>query len=80
MERLIKLIWDFKGLSSQQIAKHHAIHLKEYGIIEKLPEISIGFETISDMHSIAYMVVSEENMIKVRDVLKPHRGTSFEEK
>jgi hypothetical protein len=26
------------------------------------------------MYAIAFMVVSEENMIAVRDTLKPHRG------
>ena len=79
MSRKIKLIWDFRGESSAKTAEHHEIHLKEYIAIQKL-EINItGFKIISEMHAIAYMVVNEENMIKVRDALKPHRGEVYQE-
>jgi hypothetical protein len=30
------------------------------------------------MYAIAFMVVTDENMIQVRDALKPHRGELFE--
>jgi hypothetical protein len=80
MPRKIKLIWDFRGEVAAKTAEHHEIHLKEYIQIEKF-EINItGFEIINELHSIAYMVVSDENMIQVRDALKPHRGEIFEEK
>jgi hypothetical protein len=29
------------------------------------------------MHAIAFMVVTDENMIAVRDKLKPHRGEIY---
>ncbi len=29
------------------------------------------------MHAIAFMVVDENDMIKFRDVLKPHRGEVY---
>jgi hypothetical protein len=29
------------------------------------------------MQAIAFMVVTDENMIQVRDALKPHRGELF---
>lgn len=29
------------------------------------------------MHAIAWMVVNDQNMIQVRDALKPHRGELF---
>jgi hypothetical protein len=80
MSRQTKLIWDFLGEVAAKTAEHHEIHLKEYIQIEKF-EINItGFEIINELHSIAYMVVSDENMIQVRDALKPHRGEIFEEK
>ena len=78
MSRKIKLIWDFRGPSAAKTAEHHEIHLKEYIGIEKLPLNITGFKIINDMHAIAFMVVSEENMIAVRDALKPHRGEVFE--
>jgi hypothetical protein len=30
------------------------------------------------MHAVAFMVVTDETMIQVRDALKPHRGELFE--
>lgn len=73
----IKLIWDFRGPASAKTAEHHEIHLKQYIIAEKLLPNITGFETFGEMHSIAFMVVTNENMILVRDALKPHRGEIF---
>jgi hypothetical protein len=77
--RKIKLIWDFRGPSAKKTAEHHEVHLREYVIIEKLPLNITGFETINEMHAIAYMVVTDDFMIPVRDALKPHRGELFNE-
>ncbi|SHI99676.1 hypothetical protein [Flavobacterium terrae] len=74
----IKLIWDFRGPAAPKTAEHHEIHLKEYITIEKLPINITGFEVISDMHAIAWMVVNDNYMIQVRDALKPHRGEIYE--
>ena len=77
MERRIKLIWDFRGPASAKTAEHHEIHLKEYTVIEKLPINITGFEIRNDMHAIAFMVVTDDNMIEVRDSLKPHRAELY---
>ena len=74
MSRQIKLIWDFRGPASAKTAEHHEIHLKEYISIEKLPITLTGFEIKNEMHAIAFMVVTDEHMIQVRNILKPHRG------
>jgi len=76
--RKIKLIWDFRGPAAAKTAEHHEIHLKEYIAIEKLPLNITGFQVLNDMHAIAFMVVTDENMIGVRDALKPHRGEIYE--
>jgi hypothetical protein len=76
--RKIKLIWDFKGLDASKIAEHHEIHLKEYITNEKLPYNITGFEIKNELYAIAYMVVTDEHMISVRDALKPHRGELYE--
>ncbi len=76
--RQIKLIWDFRGETAAKTAKHHEIHLKEYIDIEKFPVIITGFEIKNEMHAIAFMVVSDDNMIQVRDALKPHRGEIYQ--
>ena len=73
----IKLIWDFRGPAAAKTAEHHEIHLKEYITIEKFLLNITGFEIINDMYAIAFMVVTDENMIQVRDALKPHRGEIY---
>lgn len=75
--RKIKLIWDFRGEASAKTAEHHEIHLKEYIVIQKLPINITGFEIKNEIHAIAFMVVTDEIMIQVRDALKPHRGEVF---
>jgi hypothetical protein len=74
MTKEIKLIWDFRGADASAIAKHHAIHLREYAAENKLAQKPIGAEAVTPMHSIAFIVVDEPQMIVVRDALKPHRG------
>ncbi|HYD90293.1 MAG TPA: hypothetical protein VEA37_02260 [Flavobacterium sp.] len=76
--RKIKLIWDFRGPAAARTAEHHEKHLKEYIAIEKLPLNITGFDVIIDMHAIAWMVVTDDYMITVRDALKPHRGELYE--
>lgn len=78
MSKKIKLIWDFRGQAAAKTAEHHEIHLKEYIIAENYDLNSTGFEIINDMYAIAYMVVEEKDMIKFRNILKPHRGEYFE--
>jgi hypothetical protein len=78
--RKIKLIWDFRGEASAKTAEHHLIHLNEYLEKEKIILEKTGFEIINEMHAIAFIVVEEQDMIRFRDVLKPHRGEFFEPK
>lgn len=77
MARQIKMIWDFKGPASGKTAQHHEIHLKEYIAAEKLPLSITGFETFGEMQAIAFMVVTDEFMIPIRDALKPHRAEIY---
>ncbi len=77
MDRKIKLIWDFRGPVASETAEHHEKHLKEFIAIEELTLNITGFEIVNEMHSLAYMVVEDKNMITVRDTLKPHRGEVY---
>lgn len=74
MQRKIKVIWDFRGSTSAKVAEHHVAHLKEYISQENLLINTIDFEIITDFHSIAYMVVTDELLLQIRDNLKPHRA------
>jgi hypothetical protein len=75
----IRLIWDFRGPASEQTARHHEIHLREYRDGQKLPQLQTGSEAFGDMHAIAWMVVEERDMIAVRDALRPHRGELYQD-
>lgn len=79
MSRKIKLIWDFRGEVAAKTAEHHEIHLKEYILIQKFELNITGFEIINELHATAFMVVTDEYMIQVRDALKPHRGEIYAE-
>tara|TARA_R110002020_G_scaffold220100_4_gene428004 strand:+ start:581 stop:829 length:249 start_codon:yes stop_codon:yes gene_type:complete len=74
MAKMIKLIWDFRGPEASKIAEHHSKHLLEYAFTQELQNNMISSEDLTDMHSIASIVISEDIMRKVRDDLKPHRG------
>lgn len=75
--RRLKLIWDFRGPDAKKIAEHHEIHLKEYFKFNGSKDCLSGVETISESHSIAYVVVDEIDMKPIRDALKPHRGQVY---
>ncbi|HEX8563083.1 MAG TPA: hypothetical protein VF676_08915 [Flavobacterium sp.] len=76
--RKIKMIWDFRGPAAAKTAEHHEKHLKEYIQIEKLPLNITGFDIINEMHAIAFMVITDEHLVAVRDSLKPHRAELYE--
>ncbi len=78
MPKRIKLIWDFKGPTAAKTAEHHERHLKEFITAEALPVNIAGHQHLHELHSLAFMVVEEINMIAVRDKLKPHRGEIYE--
>lgn len=78
--RKLKLIWDFRGPNSSKIAEHHEIHLKDYIKIKNCELNTTGVNKISDLHSIAFMLVNEPEMKMVRDDLKPHRGQVYQSK
>ena len=75
--RQLKLIWDFRGPDALRIAEHHHIHLKEYIANEELNITLTGFESLSELHAIAYLVVVESEMKPIRDAIKPHRGQVY---
>jgi len=76
--RKLKLIWDFRGPNALKIAEHHEIHLKQYISTENLNIPITGIETFSELHSIAFMVVDEDQIKPIRKALKPHRGLIYQ--
>jgi hypothetical protein len=79
MNEQIKLIWDFYGDEAEKIAEHHKIHLIDFDKKENLDAVDFGIEKLSSSHSIAYIVVIKNTVLKVRDALLPHRAEIVEE-
>ncbi len=79
VSRKIKLIWDFRGPDASEIARHHEKHLQQYILAEDLTANITGYKDLSSAHSIAFLVVEENDMIRVRDALIPHRGEVYQE-
>ncbi len=77
MQELIKIIWDFRGPDSAKTAEHHERHLREYVSTKNLSPGITGNDVIDDGYALAYMVVQREDMITVRDSLKPHRAEMY---
>jgi len=78
MERQIKLIWDFRGPAAEKTAQHHEIHLKEFIEKEQKSVLATGVEHYNEVYSIAFLAITESDMIFYRDALKPHRATLYE--
>ena len=76
--RKLTLIWDFRGSDAEKTAKHHLVHLKEYAIKNDLDIDVFGSEDLTQFHSIAFLVVNENEMIPIRDALKPNQGQLFQ--
>jgi len=77
MCKKVKLIWEFRGPTAEQTAKHHIIHLKDYIVIEKLNLNETGLEVSGEFSASAYMIIEESDMQKVKSALKPHRGQYY---
>lgn len=75
----IKLIWDFRGLDAFEIAKHHSIHLNEFLVKEQVADSTADYFQITEQHSIAFVITDKENMVVLRDALKPNRGEVYKE-
>ncbi len=70
----IKIIWDFRGEDGHQTAVHHAKHLKEFCDNNQIDYKAIDTENVNEFHTIAYITTQKENVVIIRDALKPHRA------
>lgn len=76
--RKLKLIWDFRGPNALKIAEHHEIHLKEYITSQHINSEITGFEALTNLHAVAFMIIEEHDLKPIRQALKPHRGLVYE--
>ncbi len=74
MARKIKLIWDFRGPTASEIARHHQKHLQEYSVVEELAVKVTGSQDYSSSHSASYLIIQDDELDEVKNRLQPHRG------
>ncbi|MDC7996277.1 hypothetical protein [Altibacter sp. HG106] len=70
----VQLIWEFRGPNAAKTAEHHALHLEEFALQEKIAPFLHGTEVVSPHCCRAYLVVPELYTQQLRTQLKPHRG------
>ena len=80
MDFSVKLIWDFRGADALAFAKHHAHHLNEFFAAKELIGHIADSEELQPMHATAFVLTNRQNMITLRDQLKPHRAEKYEPK
>jgi hypothetical protein len=73
-QRKIKLVWDFYGPDSKGTAEHHVRHLKQFMNVESKSYFETGVDGTLDFHFLAFLVVTEADVVFLRDKLKPHRA------
>lgn len=74
MNRQIKLVWDFYGHDAEGTAKHHVVHLKQFMAKENMSYAQTGIVSNEDLHCSAFMTVNENDVIPLRDALRPNRA------
>jgi len=72
--KLIKLIWDFKGPSSNKTAEHFKSHLDQFLKIENKIFSDLGLERVNDSYSFVFVITSIDDLNFFKERLKPNRG------
>ena len=72
--KLIKLIWDFKGPSSNKTAEHFKSHLDQFLKIENKTFSDLGSEIVNDSYSFVFVITSIDDLNFFKEKLKPNRG------
>jgi hypothetical protein len=61
-------------MNALKIADHHLVHLNEYLLKEEIDVIDKGTELINDFSAIAFIIIDNSLVEKLRVALKPHKG------
>lgn len=70
----IKLIWEFRGPSGFETAKHHVIHLNEYLQQHELNHCTTQSTAISEHLAVAELICTQQDLNQLKNDLKPHKG------
>ena len=70
----LKFVWEFFGSDSENLAKHHLNHLKEFLVKEKIVFNKIGSINESLNFSYSYVVLDTNYLEMIKSTLKPHKA------
>lgn len=70
----IKLIWDFRGPSSQHTAKHFKVHLLAFFEGEQIEWDSCGVEVVNSVFHYTYVISNKIHLELIKSALNPHRA------
>ncbi len=70
----VKLIWDFRGENTFNMATHYNKHLVEFFDAKKINLFKSGVDKMSDYYHITYAIIEEKDVNIVKHPLKPHRA------
>ena len=70
----LKFVWEFFGSDSEQLAKHHLIHLEEFLHKEEIIFSKIGVTKESLNFSYSFVVLSSSYLEIIKLSLKPHKA------
>jgi hypothetical protein len=70
----VKLIWDFRGLSSKHTATHFKTHLSEFFKSEKIDWYLCDIVSINPSYHYIFIVTDKVHLAFIKSALKPNRG------
>ena len=75
----VKLLWDFRGENSFNMATHYHKHLVEFFESKEINLFKSGVEKISDYYHLTYAIIDKIDVNAVKYSLKPHRALLVDE-
>ena len=70
----LRFVWEFFGPESNQLAKHHHIHLDEFFAKENISNINTGVEQESSNFSFSYVIIDDSYLELIKASLRPHKA------
>ena len=70
----LRFVWEFFGPDSNQLAKHHHIHLNEFFSKAIISNINTGVEQDSSNFSFSYVIIDDSYLELIKASLRPHKA------
>ena len=70
----LKFVWEFFGSDSEQLAKHHLNHLKEFLFKEEIIFSNIGSTKESLNFAYSFVMLNSSYLEIIKSSLKPHKA------